>query len=622
MNKKKIITTASAIALAAVLAFGGTLAYYQDDADEDVSNTWVDQGNSVSITESDVDGNGSTQSNTYSIIPGTTDKKDPVVKAEYTLDSYVYVKADDTTGDFITWAIANGWTKLGEGYDGVYYMLLKTIQYDETTWVNYSYTDSEKKLVYSYDSTSATYTVKNSSETTLYTYTVETNSNGIEVYTASIPVILNETVTYSSEITNDTFKDYGSTVSLDFTAYIIEASLTDGTDGNDNYGEEEYSSAQQAYYYVNSEDYYEAAATNGNVAAINGTLYDTLGEAVTAASATETVTLLVDINKNTEVEGNTTIDLNGHYVGDATKNDDGTYNWLRLSGTITLMDSGNSETATTLYATTGLDLTIESGNYSKINYQNSTTNYSSLVVNGGTLNSLTTSQNGATVINGGTINYLNVSGSVNKNPTTTINGGSFPGGANTSYPNYSVIIGSYGVLNINGGTFGKAIQLNESCSLTVTDGTFDGFIMYGTSGNCDKSTAMTATISGGTFNGYIYVRRGSMDISGGTFNSYITVAADGVTYTSSTSTWSASSNTCGHLEITGGTFNDSVAYGTTTKSGGTVTHDEFGATIVAEGGTFKNDPASYVDTESYTVTKNDDGTYTVSAGSSDSTSDE
>lgn len=72
------------------------------------------------------------------------------------------------------------------------------------------------------------------------------------------------------------------------------------------------------------------------------------------------------------------------------------------------------------------------------------------------------------------------------------------------------------------------------------------------------------------------------------------------------------------LNITGGEIsatNDAISlkYCTAQISGGTVTGNLVvgGATLTITGGTFSFDPTSRVDTSNYTVTTNDDGTYTV-----------
>ena len=111
-KKKKLLTTGLAVALAALLLIGGgTFAYLQAQTDDTV-NTFSTNEVKVDLTE--------TTGENYNIIPGTTQKKDPKVTVDNSVDAYVYVKVTDKTDGLVTYEIAEGWTKL-EGYDDVYY---------------------------------------------------------------------------------------------------------------------------------------------------------------------------------------------------------------------------------------------------------------------------------------------------------------------------------------------------------------------------------------------------------------------------------------------------------------------------------------------------------------------
>lgn len=108
---KKALLMGVSLVLVAVMAVAGTVAYLQDTSD-DVVNTFSTNKVNVALTES---GDGQ-----YNIIPGTSEAKDPKVKVDNSLDSYVFVKVVDTSDGVVTYDIADGWTAL-DGYPGVYY---------------------------------------------------------------------------------------------------------------------------------------------------------------------------------------------------------------------------------------------------------------------------------------------------------------------------------------------------------------------------------------------------------------------------------------------------------------------------------------------------------------------
>ena len=111
-SKKKMTTTALAVALAVLLLIGGgTFAYLQSTTD-DVTNNFKTNQVMVDLSES--------TGSDYDIIPGTTEKKNPTVTVNATVDAYVYVEVTDTTKGLVGYEIADGWLKL-DGYDNVYY---------------------------------------------------------------------------------------------------------------------------------------------------------------------------------------------------------------------------------------------------------------------------------------------------------------------------------------------------------------------------------------------------------------------------------------------------------------------------------------------------------------------
>ena len=112
VNKKKVVTTGLAVALAAAIALGGGTYAYLQGTTKDVVNNFNTNKVLVELNE--------TTGNDYEIIPGTTQSKDPKVTVDNTVDSYVYVEITDATDGLVDYAIADGWTKL-DGYDNIYY---------------------------------------------------------------------------------------------------------------------------------------------------------------------------------------------------------------------------------------------------------------------------------------------------------------------------------------------------------------------------------------------------------------------------------------------------------------------------------------------------------------------
>ena len=111
-SKKKMTTTALAVALAVLLLIGGGTFAYLQSTTGDVKNNFKTNKVTVSLEE--------TTGNNYDIIPGTEQSKDPKVTVNNTVDAYVYVEVTDTTKGLVGYEIADGWTKL-DGYDSIYY---------------------------------------------------------------------------------------------------------------------------------------------------------------------------------------------------------------------------------------------------------------------------------------------------------------------------------------------------------------------------------------------------------------------------------------------------------------------------------------------------------------------
>ncbi len=129
MNMKKIVASASALALTAAVAVGGTLAWLQAETNT-VKNTFTVGNVAITLTEYDQDNNlkdatGTDQDVSFKVSPGM-----PVTKAAdigVTAGSeacYVFVKVtkgSTFSANFSEPVMDDAWTALGEGYEGIYY---------------------------------------------------------------------------------------------------------------------------------------------------------------------------------------------------------------------------------------------------------------------------------------------------------------------------------------------------------------------------------------------------------------------------------------------------------------------------------------------------------------------
>ncbi|WP_449075984.1 TasA family protein [Ruminococcus sp.] len=119
VSKKNIAITGVAVSLAAVmLVGGGTFAYLKGETDP-ITNSFRTNQVQVSLEE--------TTGNEYNIIPGTTQRKDPKVTVNNTVDAYVFVEITDETDNLVDYAIADGWIPL-DGVPNVYYRLVSAAQ--------------------------------------------------------------------------------------------------------------------------------------------------------------------------------------------------------------------------------------------------------------------------------------------------------------------------------------------------------------------------------------------------------------------------------------------------------------------------------------------------------------
>lgn len=109
--KKKTLALVLALTLLVAGVVGGTLAWLTDRTAE-VKNTFTVGDINIGLTETTTD---------YKMVPGNTIAKDPTVTVKANSEAcWLFVQVTESTNlkDFITYAIADGWTKL---QDGVYY---------------------------------------------------------------------------------------------------------------------------------------------------------------------------------------------------------------------------------------------------------------------------------------------------------------------------------------------------------------------------------------------------------------------------------------------------------------------------------------------------------------------
>ena len=120
--KKKTLALVLALTLLVAGVVGGTLAWLTDQTAE-VKNTFTVGDINIDLTETTTD---------YKMVPGNTIAKDPTITVKANSEAcWLFVKVTESTDlkDFITYTIANGWTKL---QDGVYYREVPASAADQT----------------------------------------------------------------------------------------------------------------------------------------------------------------------------------------------------------------------------------------------------------------------------------------------------------------------------------------------------------------------------------------------------------------------------------------------------------------------------------------------------------
>lgn len=123
--KKKTLALVLALTLLVAGVVGGTLAWLTDQTAE-VKNTFTVGDINIGLTETTTD---------YKMVPGNTIAKDPTVTVKANSEAcWLFVKVTESANldDFITYAIATGWTELEAG---VYYREVPASAADQTFFV-------------------------------------------------------------------------------------------------------------------------------------------------------------------------------------------------------------------------------------------------------------------------------------------------------------------------------------------------------------------------------------------------------------------------------------------------------------------------------------------------------
>lgn len=112
--KKKTLALLAALVLVVGCVIGGTLAWLTAESDEMV-NTFTNSDINITLTE--------TTGENYKMVPGCTIQKDPkVTVTKGSEECYLFVKLEKSGNfdDFLTYKMADDWTKLTDVGD-VYY---------------------------------------------------------------------------------------------------------------------------------------------------------------------------------------------------------------------------------------------------------------------------------------------------------------------------------------------------------------------------------------------------------------------------------------------------------------------------------------------------------------------
>lgn len=118
--KKRIALSIAAIALVICCAVGGTLAWLTDQTGP-VVNTFTVGNIDITLTESKGVTSSNPQEGTFKMVPGNTIDKDPKVTVVAGSEAcWLFVKVEKSANfdSFLTYTMADGWTRLTKDKDG------------------------------------------------------------------------------------------------------------------------------------------------------------------------------------------------------------------------------------------------------------------------------------------------------------------------------------------------------------------------------------------------------------------------------------------------------------------------------------------------------------------------
>ncbi len=291
-----------------------------------------------------------------------------------------------------------------------------------------------------------------------------------------------------------------------------------------------------------------------------GISYYTFSDAVSAASAGDTIRLTEDVTEDITIpsSASVTIDLNTYTLTNVSSDTITVAN----GATLTITGSGTVDNVTHQKAAIANNGTVvlNGGTYTRSSENGSSNTYYTILNHGTmTINSGVTASNisgFSSMLENGYYDYTSgnertgyVAGTNSQYPTLTINGGTFSGGINT------IKNDDNGILYINGGTFTNYTQasVQNHNTATITGGTFiaDSYYAVLNCGCVDGTDEGILTITGGTFSGgYAVFDESTVDAA--------TITITGGTFSGGYAVFNESTVDAATITITGGTYSSDV----------------------------------------------------------------
>ena len=140
MNKRRVLVLALAVCLTAILAIGGTLAYFTDQ--DSATNTFtMGAGVSIDLFEHNADGKEVDERTYGNVVPGVAYDKDPAVRNIGSSDAWIRMNVTLTRYSvFKAAAKEYGVTDLSTIFGG----------HDESKWTRAGITEGTDSITYSY----------------------------------------------------------------------------------------------------------------------------------------------------------------------------------------------------------------------------------------------------------------------------------------------------------------------------------------------------------------------------------------------------------------------------------------------------------------------------------------